>query len=120
VTWNGAYVLHLYCRYAPESDEAIAPPNPETSSGFEYDARHNNGPAEFTGNTLGSTRRSARRCGWRFNRDGEVTCPTCVKHGPGYKTVQELAEEGVERGGLAKLAEIAERPRRRSKAKAKR
>jgi hypothetical protein len=84
----GCYVLHLYCRFAPESPEALAPPDKTQLSGRAYDSRHNNGALEFSGETLAETRRHARAAGWRFGRDGEVTCPTCLKHGPGYEQIE--------------------------------
>lgn len=73
----GAYIMHLYCRFAPESEEALAKPD-------EHDARHREGAAEFgEQQTEAAARRHARKRGWVFGRDGDVTCPICVKHGPG-------------------------------------
>ncbi len=75
------YTTDLYCRHAPQSDTPIVPPD-------TYDERHRNGPIQFTGETFGETKRKARQCGWRFDRDGDVTCQICVKHGPGYLRVR--------------------------------
>lgn len=72
----GSYLLHLYCRHAPESDQPLAKPG-------EFDARHYGGPAEFGNeNTEADAKRSARKKGWKFS-GGDVTCPTCAKNGPG-------------------------------------
>ena len=73
----GAYVLHLYCRYAPQSEQKLA-------KGRAFDARHYGGMGEFGGETDAQARRAARRAGWRFG-DGDATCPVCVTHGPGIK-----------------------------------
>jgi hypothetical protein len=75
----GAYVLHLYCRYAPQSEQKLAKDR-------AFDARHYGGMGEFGGETAGQARRAARRAGWRF-RKGDVTCPTCVASGPGIRPV---------------------------------
>lgn len=73
----GAYSMHLYCRFAQSGDQAIAKPH-------EYDARHADEPFEPNNvQTAAQARRVARRKGWRFDKDGDVTCPACVKHGPG-------------------------------------
>jgi hypothetical protein len=77
----GCYVLHLYCRFAPESPQAIA----KTGT---FDARHYGTWFESSDvDTRAQANRQARRRGWRFGRDGDVTCPICVKHGPGIETV---------------------------------
>jgi hypothetical protein len=77
---NGCYVLHLYCRFAPESDQSLVPPTKDNDG---FDARHYGGPREFIGETGPQARRAARRAGWKFGRDGDVTCPKCLKNGPG-------------------------------------
>lgn len=72
----GGYVLHLYCRYLAEEG---------------YD-RHSTGQPgqmrEIGAKNRAAALREARRLGWRFNRD-DVTCPVCVKHGPGREIPHE-------------------------------
>lgn len=85
----GGYVLHLYCRYASQSEQSIAPAA-DTLSGRAFDARHYGGPAEFSAETGADARRMARRRGWRFGRDGDVTCPLCLKYGPGHEVIEVI------------------------------
>lgn len=106
----GAYVMHLYCRYAPQSDEAIAKPG-EGDQPPEYDSRHNReDPYEpHPANTFAEAKRIARRAGWVFGIDGDVTCPVCAKHGPGIERIEQSRPAGAR--GIAGFAERAERSR---------
>lgn len=71
----GGYTMHLYCRNAGKSADGPA----------TFDLRHHetilNG--EFCGRTFSECRRAAIAAGWRFGRDKDVTCPTCVQYGSG-------------------------------------
>lgn len=95
----GCYTLHLYCRHA----------------GGKSDNRHLYGlsPAEFTGRTYSECRRTAMKHGWRFHRakgtpgDDDVTCPWCVRFGPGVDRLPEQEERGVPIAPLVGLAALA-------------
>ncbi len=106
----GAYVLHLYCRFAPQSEQAIAKPGVGDQPP-EYDARHRHSPYEpVSAQTFAQAKREARGDGWVFGRDGDVTCPVCVKHGPGIERI-EKPSRGAGARGIAGAAEQAERQR---------
>jgi hypothetical protein len=36
-------------------------------------------PHHFVGNSFADCKRQARLVGWKFHRDGDVTCPLCQK-----------------------------------------
>ena len=66
----GCYALDLYCRY----DGASHGPDAGTREHpFDYL------PHQYTGPNYSSCRAQARRNKWRFDADGEVTCPRCIK-----------------------------------------
>ena len=66
----GCYALDLYCRY----DAASCGPEAGTRKHpFKYF------PHQYTGPNYSSCRAQARRGGWRFDPDGEVLCPRCIK-----------------------------------------
>ena len=56
----GCYVLDLYC---------------DCENPCEH--THNEFPHQFTGATGGYAREQARDIGWRFHRDGTLSCPKC-------------------------------------------
>lgn len=70
----GCYTTDLYCRNA-----AVSKPTGEatTCARTEYKA---NDAGQYTGETYRQTVAKAKKDGWRFDEDGEVTCPWCVKH----------------------------------------
>lgn len=55
----GGYSMHLYCRHKDRAHP------------WRYL------PHEFIAQTRGQCVRSARKRGWKFHRDGEVSCPLC-------------------------------------------
>lgn len=92
----GCYSMDLYCR---------------------NDFRHADGvrPAQFTGRTFAACKRDAIGAGWRFHRDGDVTCPRCIR--------TPIAMQLRPQGGLAKFTQfigdvtLAETPAAKKKAK---
>jgi hypothetical protein len=68
----GSYVMFLYCRHGTVgADDGCAGPD---SFRFEQ-SKH-----EFTeSETASAARRVARRSGWVFHADGDVSCPWCAK-----------------------------------------
>lgn len=89
-----SFVMHLYCRYAPESEQSLTKPTPFDQPS-DFDARHRECPYEpFGVMTFGQAKRAAQRMGWVFGRDGDVTCPVCVRFGPGteHPTPEQLAK----------------------------
>ncbi len=66
------YSLDLYCRFSAVPNVPVSSDSPDgTHTWGEF-------PHQFIGETFGECRRDARKCGWVFNRDREVTCPKCA------------------------------------------
>lgn len=61
----GCYSLDLYCRHASAYPDQL----------HAYDEF----PHQFTAEHGSTCRREARKRGWIFHRDGEVTCPKCAR-----------------------------------------
>jgi hypothetical protein len=64
------YSMDLYCRHA-----RIEPGQVSDDLGHRYDEF----PHMFTGPNREYCARQARRRGWVFHRDGDVSCPKCSK-----------------------------------------
>lgn len=65
----GGYSLFLYCRSGSVgSHDGCKGPQ----SFVLGQSRH-----EFTGATEAQCKRAARKSGWTFHRDGDVSCPWC-------------------------------------------
>jgi hypothetical protein len=68
---TGGYTLDLYCRNGSvhEKETCKAPQTFKWAQSF----------SQYTGETYGEAKRQAQEDGWRFHRDGEVSCPWCAK-----------------------------------------
>lgn len=58
----GCYTMDLYCDASDHKSVATR------RGGWQY-----------TGETAGECKRKAKADGWKFHRDGEVSCPECAK-----------------------------------------
>lgn len=68
----GCYSLDLYCRnYMPTIGESQKECLLVDQNGLH------NFPKIFAGHTEGECKRQARKLGWSFQRDNDVTCPAC-------------------------------------------
>lgn len=66
----GCYSLDLYCRH----QDGVYDEDHRLNGQLNYVSY----PASYTGATEDDCKKQARRYGWVFNRDGDVTCRLCA------------------------------------------
>lgn len=68
----GGYTMDLYCDYVVWSGEyGDLPDLPHDYTEMK------NLPSQFYAQTRGGCMKQARKCGWKFKRDGTISCILC-------------------------------------------